>query len=404
MKVMIFEPISGGHHLHYVKVLTEGLLNLGAEVLWALPTGSLKTEEFQVHLAALSNRIAFTRSVPPLVTANFRGWRSASKVLLDLTSEVRPDRVMLPYTGGLPAALGSRLRPWPFHDVKLEGLVMRGAWAYPATTYRAAVQNRLNLRLLLRVPWDRLHILDPLVFAWLTDYRIWGYERCRLIPEPVESIARVPPEKARAQLGLPPDGRWLVVTGMQDRRKGSDLLLNAFVNSELPHDARLLLAGKASRDVIQQFEATKRCAEWGSRIFLLDRYLTDHEHDLALNAAEYMAAPHPRPVGSSGLLVRAAALGKPVLATDYGWVGWATQCFGLGRTVNVNEPAQYRNAITHFFDDPPTFGNERTSAFVDYHCQANQIAHWLTQTRLAMGIKHDGELRTWQSLNLSNTI
>lgn len=378
--VLIHEPLYGGHHFQYVRVLVEGLLSLGQPVALALAPGASDRDEFKVHLGDLLGDVQLTRTVAGPTPPSFKQWRRVAADLIKITGELRPRRVILPYTGGVPAGLGSRRWPWPFDDIPLEGLVMRGAWAYPAGSTKARLQTQLNLRLLLRVPWQRLHILDPLAYFGLTRALGRIPETFRLIPEPVETIAPVPPAQARAQLGLPAEGRWAVVTGAQDERKGSDRLLAAFAAADLPEDARLLLAGRVSEGVRRWLNDHGERWTASGRVCLIDRYLTDQEHDLALNSADFVVAPHVRAVGSSGLLVRAAALRKPVLASNFGWIGWATATFGLGRTVDVENPAAYRDAVSTLYRSPPAHSGAGPDRFAQYHTQANQTAHLLELT------------------------
>lgn len=398
MTALIFEPAITGHHLHFVRILTRGLLDLGVRVVLGLPEGAADAPEFAVHLADLADRVELSRPVVKPATPTTRAWRAVGEDLVRLTGELRPDRVFLPYTGGLPLALGLRWRPWPFPDVALEGLVMRGGWAYPSPSRKAAFRQRMLLHLLRRVPWDRLHLLDPLPYFWMQQRGKLDAQRHHLIPEPVEPIAEVSPTDARQRLGLPTDGRWAVVTGQQDSRKGIDRLLRAYAEADTPDDARLLLAGKASDEIRGWVNRDGQALVAQGKLHQIDRYLSEEEFDLALNAADTMVAPHFRPVGSSGLLVRAAALNKPVLATDYGWTGWATQTFGLGRTVDIEDPAAYAEALTALFRDPPAFGNGHTAGFVAYHTLDNHLAHWLAQTRAALGQPVDPGYRDWNEL------
>jgi hypothetical protein len=116
------------------------------------------------------------------------------------------------------------------------------------------------------------------------------------------------------------------------------------------------------------------------RLHTIDRYLTEEEHDLALNAADFIGALHYRPIGSSGLLVRAAALRKPVLATDFGWIGWATNKFELGRTVNIEDFSSYSTGLTTMFSSQPILHAHKAQLFARYHTQDNQRAHILDST------------------------
>ncbi len=55
----------------------------------------------------------------------------------------------------------------------------------------------------------------------------------------------------------------------------------------------------------------------------------------------------PIHVGCSGVLVQAAATETPVLATNMGWIGYATRKYGLGQVVDELDPETIKNALTH---------------------------------------------------------
>lgn len=404
MHALIYEPAHGGHHLHYVRVLTQGLLDLGLNVTWALSKSAPSSQEFAVHLAHLAHRVQLTTPTHGPQGLGFKTWKQVGSDLIHEVQRLQPDRVFLPYTGGLPLALGTRLRPWPFPKIAIEGLVMRGGWAYPQPNFAAAARQKALLATCCRVPWDRLHLLDPLPYFWMKKHGKLAPDRYALIPEPVEPLPAILPSEARQRLGLPTDGHWAVVTGQQDSRKGVDRLLAAYARAEIPDNARLLLAGKASDEIRDWIASEGRTLVEQGKLHQIDRYLSEEEFDLALNAADVMVAPHFRPVGSSGLLVRAAALGKTVLSTDYGWTGWATKTFGLGTTVNIENSRAYADSLTGFFRAPPTFGNAHTNAFVAYHTFDNHLAHWLVRTRAALGQPADPGCRSWDDLLPPNTL
>jgi glycosyltransferase involved in cell wall biosynthesis len=403
MNALVVDPTHTGHHLQYVGVLARGLLDLGAEVTLLLGREAEGSAELATHLAGVAPRVQIDAALAPVADGSLKSWRAAAKEIMErlprLAGRASCDRVFIPYADGIaqaievPPAISGPLKRTP-----CEGLMMRGNWGYPQTTWSGWFKSRLGKRLALRGPWRTLHLLDPLAYFPLRGTSAVKSGRVRLIPEAVEPLPVVEPRAARQALGLPADGRWLVVTGIQDRRKGSDRLLRAFLAANTPDDARLLLAGKLSCEFSDELHRDARSELQSGKLVVIDRYLSEDEHALALNAADMIAAPQPDAVGSSGLLVRAAALRKPILASNFGWVGWATETFGFGRTVNVTDTAAYAAAIRRMFDDTPPFGNALTERFQQYHRLDNHVAHWLADTRAAMNAPPSRDLHRWDDL------
>jgi hypothetical protein len=112
----------------------------------------------------------------------------------------------------------------------------------------------------------------------------------------------------------------------------------------------------------------------------VDRYVTDEELGAAFYAADVVAVTHPRQIGSSGTLVRAAAAERYLLTSDFGWVGWVTQLFQLGSAVNVADIDILSTALTTALERSAAYRrNEAANRFCRYHTVPNQQAHWIRE-------------------------
>jgi glycosyltransferase involved in cell wall biosynthesis len=381
MNCLIFEPDVTGHRLQHVRHLAGALLAIGCRVSVVMQTNALTRPEYKVHLGELEPYIeprptlAEYRPRESLIAAR---WRRV-KELLGTIAASRPDWVYVPYADGITQAATLEsllLGGGPFQRVPIEAQIMRGKYGYPMTSMIEGFNASANRWLTRRSPWRVTHVLDPFILRALEPLPC--ADAFRLIPEPVEPLPAIDRVAARTALGVPTSGRYLAFVGGADPRKGIDLLLAAFTRARLAADDRLLFVGKmapASRALVdERYDLLLR----QRRIVVLDRYVTDHELDCGFLAADVVAVTHPRQIGSSGTLVRAAAAGRPVLASDFGWVAWATDVLGLGATVNVSDAAAYARAIERAFascsDYRPTAAAER---FCRYHTIANQKSHWV---------------------------
>ncbi len=63
-------------------------------------------------------------------------------------------------------------------------------------------------------------------------------------------------------------------------------------------------------------------------------------------AADVVAAPYQKHVGMSGITVQAAAVGRPLLCSDYGLMGELTRQYQLGSTVDASSPRAIGEALT----------------------------------------------------------
>jgi glycosyltransferase involved in cell wall biosynthesis len=387
---LIFEPDATGHRLQHVRHLTEALLSIGCRVSVVLQTNALIQPEYKVHLGELEPYVeprpmlAENRPQESLLAAR----RRRVKELLETIAALRPDWVYVPYADGITqaATLESLLQgSGPFHRVPIEAQIMRGKYGYPQRSLMERLDSSANRWLTRRTPWRVTHVLDPFALRGLEPLPDWG--AFRLIPEPVEPFPQLDPHEARATLGIPTEGRYLSVVGGILPRKGIDLLLAAFANARLSSDDRLLLVGKFGAEIRQLIKDRYDSLLRQNRIVAVDRYVTDHELHCGFLGADIVGVTHPRQIGSSGTLVRAAVAQRPVLASDFGWVAWATHTFGLGATVDVSDVERYAAAIERVFGDCGEYAHSEVARrFCRYHTVVNQKAHWLVEIGRARGI------------------
>jgi glycosyltransferase involved in cell wall biosynthesis len=171
------------------------------------------------------------------------------------------------------------------------------------------------------------------------------------------------------------------MVGTLEPRKGIEELLSAFHRAKkLAADDRVLLVGRATppiRDLLQtRYDQLIR----QQRIIVVDRYVSDEELGAAFFAADVVAVTHPRQIGSSGTLVRAAAAERYLLTSDFGWVGWVTGLFQLGSAVHVYDVDALSAALAAALERSAGYRlSEAAVRFCRYHTVHNQKAHWVRQ-------------------------
>jgi len=117
--------------------------------------------------------------------------------------------------------------------------------------------------------------------------------------------------------------------GVQDKRKGADLLLRAFEHATFDEDVFLVLMGKCD-------SATKRIAErmlnagFQDRLIVRDEYVSDDELEQAVVASDLVAVPYRAVEQPSGIVSRAVAWQRPILATNRGWLKWFVHRYEAG--------------------------------------------------------------------------
>jgi glycosyltransferase involved in cell wall biosynthesis len=380
-RVLIFEPNRTGHHLHYVRVLMEALRGHVGEMTVALSVDAEDSPEFNVHLAAMRGsdvHFLFEFLMPPSLGA-VQIATAAIRYLYESTRRHPVDRIYVPYADGMLqiAGLCSSLLPrrWRL-GVPVEALMMRGGFAYPWASRKAHLRHELLYRAVALAPVTVLHVLDPIVLAEIQRRGGPLAKVARLLPEAVDPMPSMDRCQALTSLGLPPGRRYVVSAGLLDSRKGIGLLLDAAAaDTGLPKDCALVLLGRVADDLRPAIAAAQ--ARLGDQLVVIDRYASEPEFAAAILAADLIVVPYPIHQGSSGLVVRAAAAGKYLLASSYGWLGWVTQKFELGATVDVTDASAFRasllDSIARSHSHSPAPASKR---FAAYHTAENQRTHW----------------------------
>ncbi len=398
MNVLIFEQDFGGHRLTYVRHLTLALAKLGVKAfLWTsrlAPDSPEFKRQIEPHLQHLTV-LPLDEPVTGTIRYALARWKSLARAL----KETQAKHVFIPYVDGLGQIMGAaRCVGLGRHaaDCEIEGLTMRGGFAYPNPNQRKAFEMRMSMRFMRLAPLARLHMIDPIPWERLVTSDPKAGERLRLAPDPVATPPTLTKSKARELLGIAIEGRYVSCSGVLDGRKGVPHLIRAFVQASLAEDVRLLLVGRAAPEVRELLKNEARPLVDSGRILLMDRYVSDEELDWANLASDLVCTPYPRHIGSASIVIRAAATGRPVLAGDFGWMGRLVPEFDLGWTCPIMDPAAFQNALGQAVEDAASWSpSSKTLAFARYHTVANFQAHLTARLRQRLGLDPSIDLHPW---------
>ena len=157
--------------------------------------------------------------------------------------------------------------------------------------------------------------------------------------------------------------------------------------------------GKLSSEIRRLIEDEMKAAVQDGRLIVIDQYVSHEQFCLGLNAADVICTPYPRHIGSSGIVVRAAAIGKPILASNYGWVGAVVSTFELGTTCSVSDSVEFAHHITECLEIASEYRQTADSArFVRFHTISNFATHITTRLRSRMGVLPLREHVSWHEV------
>lgn len=368
----MIEPHSSGHHGPYLEWMANGLAEGNFEVTIATTPESMEHPSFRslvkgnekiriVPITGLSHSDAPIR-LSSLVTRELAYWRYFKKCHNELSRDMRPDVVFLPYLDYCLYAFG--LLGSPFERLPWVGLAMRPSFHYqemgvvaprPAL---AILKKHLFFRMLGNHHLRSLLTIDQPLATYMISHAKLG-AKVIFFPEPVRWAELPNKTFARNELCLPPKRNLILVYGAITERKGIKTLLRAMASAEFPESTDVILAGKQSAEIDKLLTEP-----WISdlikkqRLILLNRFIEDSEEPTLFSSVDIVWLGYQQHYSSSGVLAQAAAARRPVIACHEGIIGWQTSRYFLGRTVNTTDPAAINLAIKSILDHRDECAND----------------------------------------------
>ncbi len=394
MRVLIFNPDERGHNFVFLKALVPALNDLNCDVTLALTKQGFDSTEFRAHLEPISNRFKADCSLTPECGRGRRIAEMASAVRRTdaehlLVPNAEPILAML----GLYGALG---RPAMPATVPSEFTLIRADFAYPPSTLKQLAWYWAKEQCINALPRATISLIDPVAHASIQRRGSCLAERIRLLPELLDKVAPIERDEARRRLNLPNQGRFLACAGRLDLRKGIGSLVQAFAKADLRANDRLLLAGELHPELLNLFQTRFGTMVRSKRILLMNRYLSDEELNWVLCASDVVAATylvgHSAP---SGIINKAAVIGRPVLASRFGWSDYMVPEFGLGTLTDIADPQVLSRDVALALEQSNSYmQSSRSLRLRDYLSPHNFAASWTAGISARLG-RPAPERRKW---------
>jgi glycosyltransferase involved in cell wall biosynthesis len=360
-KLLLFELSADGHYPSYVRYLVEGWNSRRGELLvvvsqrFAQRHGEwMGSERAGVSWNVLS--LAETQSLNPRRYPWQRVQRACQEWdLLDrYIRRLGADHCLLPYLDSRrwPLLLRQPLscgltaiyfRP-SFHYDRLQGQPSR--WQY-------RLERLIVKRMIHHPALKTLLCLDGsavVPLAALNPQVQVGY-----LPDPVAMVRATSQqvETLRQRLKVEPGRRVLLFFGAIHRRKGIYPLLQA-LRSLGAEASQLCLVLAGEIDPLDAQTVQKRLHQLPSHIQIIrqDQYLAESDLAAYFQMADLVLALYQHHVGMSGVLLRAAVAGRPVLCDRHGLIGSLTERYQLGLVVDATNPDQIAQLLSRWVRSP----------------------------------------------------
>lgn len=391
MRIILFDPVVGGHHIEYASYLIRYLVEQEDEITFV----TWKSDEL---LNSLSTRKipVIIKYVVPNSEAEFggnilkRSWQLAQGInyCFNLAAAQRADIVHHLYLERSELPLYFRVVKSKYCSWKLFATLF---WPYFIHEPDEKVEllkrfyhslNRWTLGQLLRegklnglfVHTDRIR--DKLFNLYSGDSL---RQNVFVIPDPVEPLPQISQKFAIDRLGLLQQKPIILFFGGLRWDKGLDILLKALQLIE--NEVYILIAGKPAEitetDVMQYRQSLKKPGYLVMRL----EHIPDEDVANYFSAVDAVVLPYRRSFkGTSGVLQHATASGKPVIATNVGEIGSIVRENNLGIVVEPESPESLAGGIKQFLAQPSKWREQVKSRAIQY-AKAN---HW---RKMATGVR-----------------
>jgi glycosyltransferase involved in cell wall biosynthesis len=381
-RLMLFDLALGGHHGNYLQYLIDRLGQQGLrgtidivvlpqfaqihqDVIAAIDRA--KQQSIEVNLVAISaaeaTALGCRNSGLSRTRRNFREWQLFCKYAQKL--QTTHALIMYLDTCELPLAIGLR-SPCPF-----SGIYFRPTFHYQMfANYQPNLKDKLQ-QWRERLTWARIlnHPQLETVFC-LDPFAVTALAAQHPNTQVVHLADPVQPDPSRSldlttlktQLGIEPERQIFLLFGGVDGRKGIYQLLEAIelLLPEVCEQFCLLLVGQPhpTDQVNIHQKITALCETRRLQAIEYYEFIPEAEVPTYFQLADAVLAPYQRHVGMSGILLLAAAAGKPVLSSDYGLMGELARRYQLGLVVDSTQPTEIAKALEALLTaSPHTFSN-----------------------------------------------
>lgn len=309
----------------------------------------------------------YEKSKGSLVQRAWVEWR----LFCRYATQTRADQGLIMYVDRfqLPLALGL------FLPCKTSGIFFRPKFHYATLPTHRPTRREQAQALREQWLWRRalrhrqlktLFTLDPLAVTPLCG--LGGSANVVHLPDPV---AMHPPDRAavtqlRQGLGLAPARKIFLLFGALDQRKGVYPLLNALRQLPPAQQAQITLLVVGALAAAERAALLAALAEFQRhspvQLVVYDHFIADEAIPHYFALADVVLALYQHHVGSSGVLLWAAAAGKAVLASDYGLLGELVRRHQLGCLVDSTQPAAIAKGLTALLTGEPSRLIDRAKA------------------------------------------
>lgn len=347
---MIVEPSGSGHHMAlYVRHVARKFVDSGITLSLLTTYSAVAHPSYELVNAEVGSKVKlfFLPELPKsnsssslaLLINQIKAWLILRREFRKIKKVLRLDIVYVPTLDWIAKAtelLGSPFGVTPFvalymspkHHRKAMGLgpASRHDWFY-----HILFQRLLGIKTLRGIL-----VVDEFFFEYCQKHYPRLSQKVKYIPDFGEVRGSGTKKGCKIALGIGLDKKVILVYGSLTKRKGIAQLLDSMLDSDVPEEVILLLAGKADEEIVALIK-TKTIDQLVKTGRIITRFYfhTEKEEYLAFMASDYAWLGYVSGFcASSGVLYQSASIGLPVIAIRDGLIGQIVKRYSLGDFVD----------------------------------------------------------------------
>ncbi len=260
------------------------------------------------------------------------------------------------------AVLGSPFGPVPwgcimmqssfhFSDMHISGPVIRG--------------NKLRRSLFERMLHDATMRFcfsdDPSLLEYVADAWPGSKAKVHLLIHP-QVISGGDREKSRRALDISAESFVVLCYGSMGKRKGLDLLIEAFARVDVSQPTILMIAGTHKDSSVERALSSPaaKCLLDSNQLRVIPYFLDGEEENRVFRAADLIWLGYREHSHMSGVLTQAASAGLPVISSREGVIGWLSLRHELGPVFDFRDPEHVAIKLSKIINDPDCAAHYRS--------------------------------------------
>lgn len=404
MHLQIIEPYLGGHHTNYLEALLPALNRCLDARLLTRVTITITPEHYQ-HLKKtvldssgdVIKHVAFDATFPSISPApNFSDRIDLFRAMNRTVKLMEPDHLIVPsadYDVMVQALLSPFVGFGQNSKIKATGIIHYGMPLSLSANFKETLKQYIYQAAWRYSRWNTLMMVNPLMYESLRAKS--GYKKnLQVLPDPVPAAVDVRVSDARQHFGLPNDAVLFGAVGVMDERKAIPEMLEAF--STLLHrtkTAKLVLLGQLADSYGALIKEQYQHLVDAGDLIIVNRYLTQHEIQLAYAAMDIVFVLQYRRANLSANLLKAMMYDKPIIADDFGYTGMMLSRFKLGHGCSVGDIQSIASAMKFTYEALVDYEpQEQTKRLKAFHAPEN-FAN--TLLREVIGENASLPIKTW---------